>query len=100
MSAGYSLLVKILLVASLFLMLLTEGSRVPVDDPNTHLELTMIHEVMILDYSGPDLAFMVYAAGMKMMLIALLIANLCIPPIWQPLRPRCSCVVGILMLSR
>ena len=38
-------------------MLLAEGSRVPVDDPNTHLELTMIHEVMILDYSGPDLAF-------------------------------------------
>jgi formate hydrogenlyase subunit 4 len=79
-SAGYSLLVKILLVASLFIMLLAEGSRVPVDDPNTHLELTMIHEVMILDYSGPDLAFMVYAAGMKMMLVALLIANLCIPP--------------------
>ena len=79
-SAGYSLLVKILLVASLFIMLKAEGSRVPVDDPNTHLELTMIHEVMILDYSGPDLAFMVYAAGMKMMLIALLIANLCIPP--------------------
>jgi len=79
-SAGYSLLVKILLVASLFIMLLTEGSRVPVDDPATHLELTMIHEVMILDYSGPDLAFMVYAAAMKMMLIALLIANLCVPP--------------------
>ena len=79
-SAGYSLLVKILLVVSLFIMLLTEGSRVPVDDPNTHLELTMIHEVMILDYSGPDLAFMIYAAGMKMVLIAMLIANLCIPP--------------------
>ena len=80
MSTGYSLLIKILLVASLFIMLLAEGNRIPVDDPNTHLELTMIHEVMILDYSGPDLAFMVYAAGMKMMLIALLIANLCIPP--------------------
>jgi formate hydrogenlyase subunit 4 len=79
-SAGYTLLVKILLVASLFIMLLAEGSRIPVDDPSTHLELTMIHEVMILDYSGPDLAFMVYAAGMKIMLIALLIANLCIPP--------------------
>jgi formate hydrogenlyase subunit 4 len=84
-STGYSLLVKILLVASLFIMLLTEGSRVPVDDPNTHLELTMIHEVMILDYSGPDLAFMVYAASLKMMLIALLIAHLCIPPLRQSL---------------
>ncbi|MCX6122110.1 MAG: NADH-quinone oxidoreductase subunit H [Ignavibacteriales bacterium] len=88
-SAGYSLLVKILLVASLFIMLLAEGSRVPVDDPNTHLELTMIHEVMILDYSGPDLAFMVYAAGMKMMLIAMLIANLCIPPYFPSIAALC-----------
>ena len=87
-SAGYSLLVK---------MLLTEGSRVPVDDPNTHLELTMIHEVMILDYSGPDLAFMVYAAGMKMMLIALLIANLCIPP-YFPSIAALFLFIGVLVL--
>ncbi|MFH1197074.1 MAG: NADH-quinone oxidoreductase subunit H [bacterium] len=78
-SAGYTLLVKILLVISLFIMLLTEGSRVPVDDPNTHLELTMIHEVMILDNSGPDLAFILYAAALKMVAISLLIANLLIP---------------------
>jgi formate hydrogenlyase subunit 4 len=96
MSAGYTLLVKILLVASLFIMLLAEGSRVPVDDPNTHLELTMIHEVMILDYSGPDLAFMVYAAGMKMMLIALLIANLCIPP-FLPSMTALFLFIGILI---
>ncbi len=78
-SAGYTALVKILLVISLFIMLLTEGSRVPVDDPNTHLELTMIHEVMILDYSGPDLAFILYAAGLKMVVISILIADLLIP---------------------
>ena len=96
-SAGYTLLVKILLVASLFIMLLAEGSRVPVDDPNTHLELTMIHEVMILDYSGPDLAFMVYAAGMKMMLIALLIANLCIPP-FLPSLTALFLFIGILFV--
>jgi formate hydrogenlyase subunit 4 len=96
-SAGYSLLVKILLVASLFIMLLAEGSRVPVDDPGTHLELTMIHEVMILDYSGPDLAFMVYAAGMKMMLIALLIANLCVPP-YLPSLTALFLFIGILVL--
>jgi formate hydrogenlyase subunit 4 len=95
-SAGYSLLVKILLVASLFIMLLAEGSRVPIDDPNTHLELTMIHEVMILDYSGPDLAFMVYAASMKMMLIALLIANLCIPPHVPSIAALCL-FIGILL---
>jgi len=42
------------IVISFFIILLTENSRVPVDDPATHLELTMIHEVMVLDHSGPD----------------------------------------------
>ena len=79
MSAGYSLLVQVLLVISLFIMLLTEGSRVPVDDPNTHLELTMIHEAMILDYSGPDLAFILYSAALKMVVIAVLMADLLVP---------------------
>ncbi len=46
----------LLVIVSLFMVLLTENSRVPVDDPATHLELTMIHEVMVLDHSGPDLA--------------------------------------------
>lgn len=79
LSASYSILIKILFVISLFIMLLVEGSRVPVDDPNTHLELTMIHEVMILDYSGPDLAFILYASGLKMVMITILIVNLLIP---------------------
>ncbi|MFH1008697.1 MAG: NADH-quinone oxidoreductase subunit H [Candidatus Latescibacterota bacterium] len=78
-SARYTVLVKSLCLASLFVMLLTEGSRSPVDDPNTHLELTMIHEVMILDYSGPDLAFMQYASGLKMVVITALMANLFAP---------------------
>ena len=60
-------------------MLLTEGSRVPVDDPATHLELTMIHEVMILDNSGIDLALLTWANGIKMLLISSLIANMIIP---------------------
>src|SRR5690606_11669221 len=42
-----------LLAAGLFMVLLAENSRVPFDDPNTHLELTMVHEVMVLDHSGP-----------------------------------------------
>lgn len=79
MAAGYSPLVKILLTASLFIMLLAEGSRVPVDDPNTHLELTMIHEVMVLDYSGPDLAFIQYTVALKMTMIAILMADLLVP---------------------
>lgn len=68
-----------------FLLLLTEGCRIPVDDPNTHLELTMIHEVMILDNSGPDLAFLQYAAALKMYLFALLIAALVLPAGLSPL---------------
>lgn len=78
-SAGYSMLVKTLFVISLFIMLLTEGSRVPIDDPNTHLELTMIHEVMILDYSGPDLAFILYSTALKMVVLSILIVDLIIP---------------------
>ncbi len=80
LASGFSPLVKILLVVSLFIMLLAEGSRVPVDDPNTHLELTMIHEVMVLDYSGPDLAFIQYTASLKMTIISILIADLLVPP--------------------
>ncbi len=78
-SANYTLLIKLLFVVSLFIMLLAEGSRVPIDDPNTHLELTMIHEVMLLDYSGVNLAFMVFASQIKMLVIALLISNFLIP---------------------
>ena len=54
--AGPAGALLLLVIVSLFMVLLTENSRVPVDDPATHLELTMIHEVMILDHSGPDLA--------------------------------------------
>ncbi|MCL4538120.1 MAG: NADH-quinone oxidoreductase subunit H [Bacteroidetes bacterium] len=79
LASGYSPLVKILLAVSLFIMLLAEGSRVPVDDPNTHLELTMIHEVMVLDYSGPDLAFIQYTASLKMTIISILMADLLVP---------------------
>jgi len=60
-------------------MMLVECSRVPVDDPNTHLELTMIHEVMILDNSGLDLGLLTWGNAIKMMLLSSLIANLLIP---------------------
>ena len=97
-SAGYTVLIKILLVISLFIMLLTEGNRVPVDDPNTHLELTMIHEVMILDYSGPDLAFIFYATSLKMVVISMLIANLIIPSGMQIL-PVLALFVGVIVVT-
>lgn len=56
----------LILTGAFIFILLTENSRMPIDDPNTHLELTMIHEVMILDYSGPDLGIVLYAASMKL----------------------------------
>ena len=75
----FGLLIVILAVVSLFVMLLVECSRVPVDDPTTHLELTMIHEVMILDNSGADLALLTWANGIKMVILMSLIANLIVP---------------------
>ena len=76
---NYGVLICIFAVLALFLMVLIEGCRVPVDDPATHLELTMIHEVMILDNSGFDLAMLTYAASMKMLLISSLIVKIIIP---------------------
>ena len=84
-SGGLLQVALVLGVISFFVMLLVEGCRVPVDDPNTHLELTMIHEVMVLDHSGPDLAFIQYGAAMKMVVVAALIAGLVNPvaaPLW------------------
>ena len=61
---------------ALFVVALAENSRIPVDDPNTHLELTMIHEVMVLDHSGPDLAFILYGAALKFFLFGALLVRL------------------------
>ncbi len=66
-------------VAALMVVLLAENARIPVDDPNTHLELTMIHEVMVLDYSGPDLAFVFYAAALKLWLLGSLVVGILFP---------------------
>lgn len=68
-----------LLTASFFIILLAENSRVPADDPNTHLELTMIHEAMVLDHSGPELAFILYGAALKLWLFSSLIACMVLP---------------------
>ena len=65
--------------AALAIILLAENSRIPVDDPNTHLELTMIHEVMILDNSGPDLALILYASSLKLWIYSALVVNLIMP---------------------
>jgi formate hydrogenlyase subunit 4 len=64
---------------ALFAVLLAENSRIPVDDPTTHLELTMIHEVMVLDHGGPDLAFVLYASALKLFLFASLLVHMVLP---------------------
>ena len=68
-----------LVVVSFFIVLLAENCRIPVDDPETHLELTMIHEVMILDHSGVDLAYMLYAAAMKIFIFSGMLVSVIIP---------------------
>lgn len=69
----------ILVLIALFIVLLTENSRVPVDDPATHLELTMIHEVMILDHSGPDLALIEMGSFCKMLFYSAFISCMLYP---------------------
>jgi formate hydrogenlyase subunit 4 len=77
---------------SLFALALAECARVPVDDPATHLELTMVHEVMVLDHSGPDLAMILYAHAVKLSVFGSVILGMLIPA------PRAGGAVGILEL--
>ncbi len=69
----------LLVGAALFAVLLAETSRVPVDDPATHLELTMIHEVIVLDHSGPDLALILYGGAVKLALFGALLVSVLVP---------------------
>jgi formate hydrogenlyase subunit 4 len=76
--AAWSVAGPALLLAAivLFVVALSESSRVPVDDPNTHLELTMIHEVMVLDHGGPDLALVLYGAALKLALFGAVLVQI------------------------
>jgi len=71
--------ILILLGISLFIILIVETARIPVDNPETHLELTMIHEGMILEQSGKNLALMEMSAAIKQMLLMALVINLVVP---------------------
>lgn len=68
-----------LIFVSIFIVMLTETSRIPVDDPNTHLELTMVHEVMVLDHGGFDLGVITINYAMKFWFFASLLSNLIMP---------------------
>lgn len=69
----------VLVAVGLFILLLAENSRIPVDDPNTHLELTMIHEVMVLDHSGPLLGLILYGASIKLFVLSALLLHIVFP---------------------
>jgi formate hydrogenlyase subunit 4 len=79
---------------------LTENCRIPVDDPNTHLELTMIHEVMVLDHSGPDFGMILYAAALKLWFFLALLSGLLIPVRSENLWINgISTIIGIFFLA-
>ena len=69
----------VLVCLGLFIILLAETCRIPVDDPNTHLELTMIHEAMILDHGGPLLGVIEYSAAMKLLVLESILLSLVLP---------------------
>lgn len=69
----------VLIVASWFVVLLAENSRVPFDDPTTHLELTMVHEVMVLDHGGPAFALIQYGAALKLFVYGALVVAIMMP---------------------
>ncbi|MFA7230387.1 MAG: NADH-quinone oxidoreductase subunit H, partial [Victivallaceae bacterium] len=87
---GFSVAVAaplILVAIGLFIILLAETCRIPVDDPNTHLELTMIHEVMVLDHSGPLFGVILYSAALKMFILGAVLLHVIVPfqtgNLWQ-----------------
>ncbi len=69
----------VLTFAAMMLVIIAETSRIPVDDPSTHLELTMVHEAMILEYSGRHLAMMELGAAVKQLVLMVLVVNLFLP---------------------
>jgi formate hydrogenlyase subunit 4 len=90
----------VLVAVSFAILLLAENCRIPVDDPSTHLELTMIHEVMVLDHGGPDLAFILYGAALKFFLFAAILVRLVLPVgADQPLLEAGLFLGGLLLVS-
>jgi formate hydrogenlyase subunit 4 len=89
-----------LLASGLFGVLLAENCRVPFDDPNTHLELTMIHEVMVLDHSGPTLAVILHGASLKLLLFCVFLAEAVLPITKMPAVPAvCAIALSVIVTS-
>ena len=90
----------VLLAAGLFTVMLVENCRVPFDDPATHLELTMIHEVMVLDHSGPPLATILHGASVKLLLFAVLLTQAVLPMgTFSPVTALAVLAAGVLIVT-
>jgi formate hydrogenlyase subunit 4 len=76
---GISVPAVMLVAGAFFIVILVENCRLPFDDPETHLELTMIHEAMILDYAGPELAMIHYTASLKLWSFCAVLTLLLLP---------------------
>ncbi|MCV7030612.1 respiratory chain complex I subunit 1 family protein [Mycobacterium sherrisii] len=72
-------LTAVLAFVALVIVIVAETGRLPVDNPATHLELTMVHEAMVLEYAGPRLALVEWASGMRLTVLLALLANLFLP---------------------
>lgn len=89
-----------MVAVSILAILLAENARIPVDDPTTHLELTMIHEVMVLDHSGPDFAFILYSAALKLWVMGAILIGFILPirtgNVWIDIP---AAIAGMLLLA-
>jgi len=93
----------VLLAAAFLVVFLTENARIPVDDPTTHLELTMIHEVMVLDHSGLDFAFILYSSALKLWLLGTLVVSILVPvhqsAVWLNIAAALAGMVGLAVFT-
>lgn len=92
---GESTVVWIASIIALLIILQVEASRMPIDDPGTHLELTMVHEVMTLDHSGPELASIQLGSAIKLMVGASIVATLLNP--WSGANTYGSAAMNIVL---
>ena len=87
--------------AALFIVMLAETGRLPVDNPSTHLELTMIHEAMILEYSGRYLALIEWAAALRLLIFFSLLANMFTPwGVATALTPMALGIAAVALMSK
>jgi formate hydrogenlyase subunit 4 len=89
----------LLAFSALFIVMLAETGRLPVDNPATHLELTMIHEAMVLEYSGQYLALVEWASAMKLFLFMTLLANLFLPWGMPVTATPAAVLLGLVLLA-